>query len=134
MPAVPQNLQDSLSAALQEKKLNQTAHDEIVKWLTDDEFSEFVPQLTKEITEGNWVDLMDKFYRVVIFGTDGIRGTMDIGTNRLNKYMIRWASQAYAQYLLKHKADKVQQGVALAYDSRHNSDDFVKETARFICA
>lgn len=123
-----------LSKALQNKKLNQTAHDEIIKWLTQKEFNEFVQQLTEEIEKGNWEDLMDKFYRVVIFGTGGIRGTMDIGTNRINNYMIRWASQAYSQYLLKYKKDKVKNGVALAYDSRHNSEEFVRQTALVLVA
>jgi phosphoglucomutase len=123
-----------LQTALQEKKLNQTAYDEIVRWLTEEEFSEFLAPLTKEIDAQNWESLMDKFYRVVIFGTGGIRGTMDIGTNRLNNYIIRWASQAYAQYLLNNKADRVKDGVALAYDSRHHSDEFVRETARVLAA
>lgn len=129
-----EKIQQLLSSALQEKKLNKTAYDEIVKWLTEEEFKEFVPQLIKEIEEGNWEDLMDKFYRVVIFGTGGIRGIMDIGTNRLNNYMIRWASQAYSQYLLKYKKELVKNGVALAYDSRHHSDEFVRETARVLAA
>lgn len=134
MAEVPENLQTLLTTALNEKKLNKTAYDEIVKWLTDEEFTEFVPQLSQEITEQNWDQLMDKFYRVVIFGTGGIRGLMDIGTNRINNYMIRWASQAYSQYLLKYKKDQIQRGVALAYDSRHNSQTFVKETARVLAA
>lgn len=127
-------IKDILSSALQEKKLNQTAFDEISKWFTEEEFKEFIPELTKQVNEGNWEDLMDKFYRVVIFGTGGIRGLMDVGTNRVNNYMIRWASQAYAQYLLKHKSDMVKNGVALAYDSRHNSEEFVKQTARVLAA
>jgi phosphoglucomutase len=127
-------LKSLLTAALNDKKLNQTAYDEISKWLTDEEFSEFIPQLSQEIQAGTWEDLMDKFYRVVIFGTGGIRGIMDIGTNRLNNYMIRWASQAYAQYLLHYKKEIVQNGVALAYDSRHHSDEFVRETARVLAA
>ncbi len=127
-------IQHKLSSALSEKKLNKTAYDEIVKWLTQEEFSEFVPQLTQEIHQEKWDVLMDKFYRVASFGTGGIRGVMDIGTNRLNNYMIRWASQAYSQYLLSYKKDKVSKGVALAYDSRHHSDEFVKETARVLAA
>lgn len=127
-------LAEKLSTALQEKKLNKTAHDEIIKWLTEAEFVEFVPQLTQEIEDGKWEELMDKFYRVVIFGTGGIRGVMDIGTNRINNYMIRWASQAYAQYLLKYKKGETDRGVALAYDSRHHSEEFVKETARVLAA
>lgn len=127
-------IKTKLSSALLEKKLNQTAHDEIVKWLTDEEFSEFVPEVVRQITAANWDDLMDKFYRVLIFGTGGIRGIMDIGTNRINNYMVRWASQAYAQYLLKHKPDDYKRGVAIAYDSRHNSEEFVRQTASVLAA
>ncbi len=123
-----------LQQALQEKKLNTTSYNEIIKWLTEDEFKEFVPQIISEIEERKWEQLMDKFYRVLVFGTGGIRGVMDIGTNRINNYMIRWASQAYSQYLLKHKKNMINKGVALAYDSRHNSEEFAKQTARVLAA
>ncbi|GIW61646.1 MAG: phosphoglucomutase [Patescibacteria group bacterium] len=129
-----QKIFNHLNQALQDKKLNSTSYNEIVKWLTDDEFKEFVPQLVQEIESNNWEQLMDKFYRVLVFGTGGIRGIMDIGTNRINNYMIRWASQAYSQYLLKHKKSKVKKGVALAYDSRHNSEEFAYQTARVLAA
>ena len=128
------SLQQKLATALEQKKLNQTAHGEITKWLTQEEFGEFVPELKKRIENDEWDMLMDAFYRVVIFGTGGIRGVMDIGTNRINNYTIRWASQAYAQYLLKYKKDFVEKGVAIAYDSRLQSDRFMKETARVLAA
>ena len=129
-----EELKPLLQKALEEKKLNETAFGEITKWLTNEEFSEFLPVLEQKIREEKWEDLMDSFYRVLIFGTGGIRGVMDIGTNRINNYMVRWASQAYARYLLKHKADIVQNGVAIAYDSRHNSEQFMKETSRVLAA
>jgi phosphoglucomutase len=129
-----EELNPLLQKALADKKLNDHALNEITKWLTDEEFSEFVPILSERIREEKWEDLMDSFYRVLIFGTGGIRGVMDIGTNRINNYMVRWASQAYAQYLLKYKEQIVQKGVAIAYDSRHNSEQFMKETARVLAA
>lgn len=124
----------TLDTALQEKKLNQKAYQEIKKWLSDEEFLEFKEVLEKKIKEKKWDDLMDSFYRVLVFGTGGLRGVMDIGTNRMNSYMIRWASQAYAQYLLKHKGSIVSNGVCIAYDSRHNSKKFMEETARVLAA
>jgi len=123
-----------LADALAEGKLNKTAFNEIVKWLTEDEFEEFAPELEGKIKGGEWEFLMDAFYRILIFGTGGIRGVMDIGTNRINSYMIRWASQAYAQYILKYKKDIASRGVALAYDSRRNSRKFTEETARVLAA
>lgn len=131
---MPHDLSKALDTALQEKKLNKTAYLEIKKWLDNPEFEEFKEELTAKIKDSKWEDLMDSFYRVLIFGTGGLRGIMDIGTNRINNYMIRWASQAYSQYLLKHKSRIVSQGVAIAYDSRHNSKKFMEETARVLAA
>lgn len=127
-------IKEILTKALTNKKLNDKAYKEISKWLVDAEFSEFKIELEDRIKSENWDDLMDSFYRVLIFGTGGIRGVMDIGTNRINNYMIRWASQAYSQYLLKNKSEGIQRGVAIAYDSRHNSEQFMKETARVLAA
>lgn len=127
-------IQAVLDSALAEKRLNKTAYDEIVKWLSDEEFEEFMPELRARLSKPDWDMLMDAFYRVLIFGTGGLRGVMDLGTNRLNAYMIRWASQAYAQYLLKYKTDIAHKGIAIAYDSRINSQEFMKETARVLAA
>lgn len=126
------NYLEKIQQAFDEKKLNDVSFAEIKKWLTEDEFAEFLPELQKQIEEGDWEMLMDKFYRVLIFGTGGIRGKMDIGTNRMNAYMIRWASQAYAEYLKKFKPELAQNGVAIAYDSRNNSKLFMEETARVL--
>ncbi len=129
-----QFLQHKLDTAFSEKKLNTVAFKEIIRWLTEDEFKEFLPELTTQIENDEWDTLMDKFYRNVIFGTGGIRGTMDIGTNRINNYTVRWASQAFAQYLLIHQPDLAPKGVAIAYDSRLHSEEFMKETARVLAA
>lgn len=125
---------EKLEKAFHEKKLNKTAYHEIFQWLTKKEFEEFVSPLEKKILNNEWENLMDSFYRIVIFGTGGIRGVMDLGTNRINNYTIRWASQACANYLLKYKENKVKQGVAIAYDSRNNSEQFMRETARVLAA
>ena len=127
-------IKELIQKARQEKLLNKTAYDEIVRWLNEEEFSEFAPELRKRITAGDWENLMDAFYRVVIFGTGGIRGTMEIGTNRINNYTIRWASQAYANFLLNYHKEDIQNGVGIAYDSRLNSEQFMKETARVLAA
>lgn len=123
------SLQALLDQALVDKKLNQTAYNQIVRWLTEPEFIEFVPQLTLKIEQADWDNLLDQFYRVVSFGTGGIRGVMDLGTNRLNNYTIRWATQAFAQYLLIHQPELATKGVAIANDSRHHSEEFVHQSA-----
>lgn len=127
-------IREKLKAALEEKKLNDEAYNEISRWLTEDEFKEFLPQVQKSIEADEWEKLMDEFYRVVVFGTGGIRGEMGLGTNRINNHTVRWASQGYAQYLLKHRSEHVDRGIAIAYDSRNNSEEFMKQTARVLAA
>ena len=70
--------------------------------------------------------IKDRFYRDLEFGTGGLRGVMEVGTNRMNRFIIRRATQGLANYL-----NKKQKGasVAIAYDSRNYSDEFAKETA-----
>ena len=70
--------------------------------------------------------IKDRFYRDLEFGTGGLRGVMEVGTNRMNRFIIRRATQGLANYLIKkHQAPSV----AIAYDSRNHSDEFARETA-----
>ena len=70
--------------------------------------------------------IKDRFYRDLAFGTGGLRGVMEVGTNRMNRFIIRRATQGLANYLNKKKKNA---SVAIAYDSRNHSDEFAKETA-----
>ena len=75
--------------------------------------------------------IKDRFYRDLEFGTGGLRGVMEVGTNRMNRFIIRRATQGLANYLnKKHKTASV----AIAYDSRNHSDEFAKETAATLAA
>ncbi len=73
-------------------------------------------------------EIEDRFYRDLEFGTAGMRGVLGAGTNRLNKYNVRRATRALAKYILT-TPDGAQRGVAIAYDSRHKSAEFARETA-----
>lgn len=75
---------------------------------------------------GDNVAIEDRFYRDLEFGTGGLRGVMGAGTNRMNIYIVRKASQGYAIYLKKTAANP---SVAIAYDSRNNSEIFAKTAA-----
>ena len=70
--------------------------------------------------------IKDRFYQDLAFGTGGLRGVMEVGTNRMNRFIIRRATQGLANYLNKKCAHPA---VAIAYDSRNNSSEFAKETA-----
>ena len=75
--------------------------------------------------------IKDRFYRDLAFGTGGLRGVMEVGTNRMNRFIIRRATQGLANYLNKKKANP---SVAIAYDSRNHSDEFARETAATLAA
>lgn len=73
--------------------------------------------------------LQDSFYQFLEFGTAGMRGTLALGTNRMNVFTVRRASEGLAAYILS--TGKQDDGVAIAYDSRINSDVFAREAAGF---
>lgn len=75
--------------------------------------------------------IKDRFYQELEFGTGGLRGVIGAGTNRLNIYTIRRATQGLANYLLKNSDNLT---AAIAYDSRIKSDIFAKEAAAVLAA
>lgn len=72
-------------------------------------------------------EIKDRFYKDLEFGTGGLRGVIEAGTNRMNIYVVRRATQGIANYILKQNIKNPK--VALAYDSRKYSDAFAKEAA-----
>ena len=86
------------------------------------------PDVVKELEEieGNQDKIEDAFYRELEFGTGGLRGVLGAGTNRMNIYVIRKATQGFANYLNKHFKNP---SVAISYDSRIKSDLFAKTAA-----
>ncbi|MGA9288693.1 MAG: phospho-sugar mutase [Anaerobacillus sp.] len=87
-----------------------------------------------EALKGNDKSLEDAFYKNLEFGTGGMRGEIGPGTNRMNIYTIRKASEGLAQYIDAHGEDSKQRGVAIAYDSRHKSPEFAMEAAKTLAS
>ena len=80
-----------------------------------------------ESIKDNDAEIEDRFYRDLEFGTGGLRGVIGAGTNRMNLYTVRKATQGLANYIIKQGTkDK---GVAIAYDSRYMSQEFADEAA-----
>ena len=100
-------------------------------WLEDDYFDQETKNELLAI-RNNEEEVEDRFYKDLEFGTGGLRGVIGAGTNRMNFYTVRKATQGLANYILKQgSADK---GVAIAYDSRRFSPEFAKEAALCLCA
>ena len=74
-------------------------------------------------------EIEDRFYKELEFGTGGLRGIMGIGSNRINKYNVRKATNGFARFILDKFGQDSRRGVAVAYDTRNNSKDYAKETA-----
>lgn len=77
-------------------------------------------------------EIEDRFYRDLEFGTAGLRGVIGAGTNRMNVYTVRKATQGLANYILKVKGEA--KGVAIAFDSRHMSPEFADVAALCLAA
>ena len=76
-------------------------------------------------------EIEDRFYKDLEFGTGGLRGIMAAGTNRMNVYTVRKATQGLALEILDEDGAK-EKGVVIAYDSRNNSALFAKEAAKVL--
>ena len=87
-----------------------------------------------EVLQGQDKSLEDAFYKNLEFGTGGMRGEIGPGTNRMNIYTIRKASEGLAQYIDAHGEDCKKRGVAIAYDSRHKSPEFAMEAAKTLAS
>ena len=96
------------------------------QWCTDPYFDENTKKELAAIADDE-EEIKDRFYRPLSFGTGGLRGVIAAGTNRMNIYTVRLATQGLANYILAQGgADR---GVAIAFDSRIMSPNFATEAA-----
>ena len=100
-------------------------------WMEDPYFD---AETKKELAAiaGDRKEIEDRFYRELEFGTGGLRGVLGAGTNRMNIYTVRKATQGLANYIKKEGMEA--KGAAIAYDSRHKSALFAEEAARCFAA
>ena len=96
------------------------------QWCTDPYFDENTQAELKAL-EGDEKEIEDRFYRQLEFGTGGLRGVIGAGTNRMNIYTVRQATQGLANYIISQNGQE--KGVGIAYDSRIMSPEFAMEAA-----
>jgi len=120
-------------------------------WLASDYFDEATKAELIAIKEDE-KEIEDRFYKALEFGTGGLRGVLGAGTNRMNIYTVRKATQGLADYILQQDKElcsvsktcvtgqravshsRAERGVVIAYDSRHFSREFAEETALCMAA
>ena len=100
---------------------------EYEKWLENAD-----AETAAELKKMNDSEKQDAFYRCLEFGTGGLRGVMGAGTNRMNVYTVRQATQGVANEVIDSGGEG--NGVVIAFDSRNNSKKFAYECARVLCA
>lgn len=105
--------------------------DEFNFWLEDSYFDESTKAELLAIRNDE-KEVEDRFYKELEFGTGGLRGVIGAGTNRMNIYTVRKATQGLANYIIKQGASD--KGVAIAYDSRRMSPEFADEAALCLAA
>ena len=101
------------------------------EWLENPYFDEGVKAELKSIA-GDEKEIEERFYRDLEFGTGGLRGIIGAGTNRMNIYTVRKATQGLSNFIIKEKAQE--KGVAIAFDSRNMSPEFAEEAALCLAA
>lgn len=101
------------------------------EWLSNPYFDEDTKAELKGIAEDE-NEIKERFYTDLEFGTAGLRGIIGAGTNRMNIYTVRKATQGLANYI--HKSGNADKGVAVAYDSRRMSPEFADEAALCLAA
>lgn len=100
-------------------------------WLSDPYFDEATKEELRSIANDD-NEIKERFYKDLEFGTAGLRGIIGAGTNRMNIYTVRKATQGLANYIISKDGQK--KGVAIAYDSRRMSPEFADEAALCLAA
>lgn len=113
--------------------LEKNVSDKVNSWLNGNYDAATKAEINGFINSGNTEALTDAFYKNLEFGTGGLRGIMGVGSNKMNKYTIGTATQGLANYLIKTYPNQPI-SVAIAHDSRNNSNFFATITAEVFAA
>ena len=106
---------------------------EYEKWLASPALSEDERAELRAL-EGNDKEIKARFYGPLEFGTAGLRGTMYTGLHNMNRHVIRWATQGFANVIRAEGTEAMQKGVAVCMDCRNHSAEFARETACVMAA
>lgn len=102
-------------------------------WLSD-KYDDETRKQVQYLIDNDPDELTESFYRILEFGTGGLRGIMGVGTNRMNIYTVAMATQGLANYIKMKFADMKRPQIAIAYDCRNNSKEFAQITADVMTA
>jgi phosphoglucomutase len=124
---LPQEAAKLLAARLSKEDHMSEYRAEYERWLNDEAIDEKTKQELASIADEN--EIKERFFKNLEFGTGGLRGVLGAGTNRMNIYTVRKATQGLANYIVKQGPEAVSMGVAIAHDNRRMSREFCVEAA-----
>ena len=99
------------------------------RWKNFDKLDSELQTLMENMTHE---ELEDAFSKNLTFGTGGLRALLGPGTNRLNIYTVRKATEGYSRWLIKQGIEKYSKGIIIAYDNRYKSKEFAMEVAKVL--
>ena len=102
------------------------------RWLEDPAIDDQTKAELRALADDS-KEIEDRFYRDLAFGTAGMRGTLGAGTNRMNIYTVRKATQGLASFICGQGQAAMDKGVIIAYDSRRMIRQYAEETAAVLC-
>ncbi|MCD4680021.1 MAG: phospho-sugar mutase, partial [Bacteroidales bacterium] len=114
-------------------KIEENIMDRARVWL-DGNYDKETKEKVQELMENDKEEFINSFYKNLEFGTGGMRGIMGVGTNKMNKYTVGSSTQGLANYLKKMFTAEKEIKVAIAFDSRNNSEYFAKISAEVLSA
>ncbi len=115
-------------------KISPEAYDNLQKWLTEEEFSEYKNEIEDVIKRQDWKELEDAFYTHIRIGTGGIRGKIGAGPNRINLRTIGEAAQGLANFIDDFGQEAKDKGVIVSHEVRKNSRRFAELTCAVLGA
>ncbi|WP_145028075.1 phospho-sugar mutase [Paenibacillus sp. Y412MC10] len=111
------------------QQLSTQASENVKQWLQDPSIDEETKRELEGLSDQP-LELEDRFYKDLEFGTGGLRGVIGAGSNRINRYTVGKATQGFARYILEqHGSAEGTPSVVIAHDSRHFSPEFALEAA-----
>lgn len=111
------------------QQLSTQASENVKQWLQDPSIDEETKRELEGLSDQP-LELEDRFYKDLEFGTGGLRGVIGAGSNRINRYTVGKATQGFARYILEqHGSVEGTPSVVIAHDSRHFSPEFALEAA-----
>jgi len=116
------------------EKISPEAFENLQKWLNEEEFAVYKPEIESIIQSQDWKDLDDAFYTHIRIGTGGIRGKLGPGPNRINLRTIGEAAQGLANFIEDFGPDEKGKGVVVSHEVRKNSRKFAELTCAVLAA